>query len=219
MTETRLDNRKLLASLSAGMATAFVPQFSQAALTTVGGDGGTGSVTLTNGQSTDLGGVLSESLELLIIGGSYGYLLANGAQRLFPAARSSVSTSGSVNGLSWAFAYSGGAYDGAVFGSDDNWVPGHFNVTGVNGGDLIWGWLQIELNGGGGSFPNALTVLNFTYDDAATDTTAFVKPEGGFSIGDSVSVPEPGTLGLAALALGAAGITRRRRFLKAQIAA
>jgi len=222
MLESKRSKSAMLTSLSAGMAAAFVPQFSYAGLITVGGDGGTGSVTLNNGDRTDIGGVLARTLTLSLSGSEYGSLRDNGAalgrQRLFPAIRSSVAATVTATGAVWTFNASSAQSEGALFGSDDNWVAGHFSVNGINAGNLIYGWLQIGLNtGNANGTPNQLTVLSFTYDDAATDTTAFTKPVGGFTVGSAV--PEPGTLGLAALALGAAGVARRRRALKFKAAA
>lgn len=214
MSELKLNNPKVLASLSAGIAAGFVPQFTQAALVTVGGDGGTGSVTLSNpGDSTNLGGVLVNTIQYSTAGAGYRYLNGAGGQRLFLAIRSSVANSGATVGNVWSFMYSGIASDGAVF-SDDNWVPGHFTVAGVNGGGLIWGWLHVELTASGAD----PTIISFTYDDAATGTAKFVKPIGGFQVGPE-PVPEPSTLSLAALALGAAGVVRRRRYMKARASA
>jgi len=224
MLETKRSKSAMLTSLSAGMAAAFVPQFSYAGLVTVGGDGGTGSVTLNNGDSTDIGGVLARTLGLTLTSSSYGYFYdkgpALGQQRLFPAIRSSVAATVTPVGRIWTFNSSSGQNESALFGSDNNWVAGHFSVNGINAGSLIYGWLQIGLNtGNANGTPNQLTVLSFTYDDAATDTTAFTKPVGGFSVGGGSAVPELGTLGLAALALGAAGVARRRRALKFKAAA
>ena len=47
------------AVVGGALAAAFVPQYADAAIVTVGGDGGTGTVTLSNGESTNLGGVLT----------------------------------------------------------------------------------------------------------------------------------------------------------------
>jgi len=211
MYKLKLNNPKVMASLSAGMAVAFVPQYSQAGLVTVGGDGGTGSVTLNNGDTTNLGGGLSRSLQA-IMKTSGGFLrdpTIAGRQQLFPAVRSSLSASGSGLGGNWTFNSLSAPAEGAVWNSTDNWIPGFFNVTGINGGNQIYGWLQVGLSGA--SFPTQVEIISFTYDDAATDTTKFAKPVGGFQVS---AVPEPSTLGLAALALGAAGVVRRRRYLK-----
>ena len=197
------------AAVGGALTATFVPQFCDADIVTVGGDGGTGSVTLSDRETTDLGGVLVQGFAYFGDTESAG-LGAFGSERLFSAVRSSVATSGSVAGENWTFYSSGdGATAGAVFSSDDNWVPGHFSVNGVNDGNLIWGWLQVELGSSPESF--APRIISFTYDDAATDTTAFEKPIGGFTVG-ATAVPEPsGFAFLALLAAGAGGIRRYRQ--------
>ncbi len=223
MSRTKLNDPKVLASLSAGLAAGLAPQFSQAALVTVGGD------TLSLGNSTNFGGVLAGSLTFTsYVSGPYVFYdlgaLGNASFRFGNAVRSSSSNAGSVGADSaWNFAsFSSSTWhqkSNARFDSDDNWVPGHFKVDGVNSNDLIYGWLQVGLNGDGDFHvvPTEVTILSFTYNDQATGTESFLKPVGGFEVGGS-PVSEPGTLGLAALALGAAGVTRRRRHLKARAA-
>jgi len=197
------------AAVGGALTATFVPQFCDADIVTVGGDGGTGSVTLSDGDSTDLGGVLVQGFTYSGDTESAG-LGALGSGRLFYAVRSSVATSGSEAGQNWTFYSSGeGASEGAVFSSDDNWVPGHFSVNGVNNGNFIWGWLQVELGSSPGSF--SPRIISFTYDDAATSLRAFEKPRGGFTV-SSTAVPEPsGFAFLALLAAGAGGIRRYRQ--------
>ncbi len=202
---------KKTATAASGLAAvAFVPQHCDAEIVTVGGDGGTGSVVLSTSSSTDLGGVLGESLQLLS-SGFYGRVSFTGAGRLGAfAARSALSTTGAspAGNKDWVFNLFGSANGGAQFGSDDNWLTGFFSVNGVNGGDDVFGWLQVGLDSTPGS--QNPEILSFTYDNMATDTTAFAKPIGGFSVG-STAVPEPSSLaGLALLACGAAGVRRRR---------
>ena len=196
-------------ALTAGgaLAVAFVPQYCSADIVTVGGDGGIGSSnTFTEDGETNLGGVLLDNLSITF-DGTTNYVNGVG---LFPAVRSSVSTSGFVDNTrgAWTFSSDSQAQDGAVLNSNDNWVPGFFSVDGVNGGENIWGWLQVGL----GSGPEAsVTFISFTYDDEATDTTAFAKPIGGFSVA-TAAVPEPSSLSLLALlAMGAGAMGRYRK--------
>lgn len=202
-------------ALSGALAAALVPQAADAALVTVGGDGGVGTVTLENpGDSTDLGGVLAAPIFYRSApnpgGGSDFFLRFDGLTGgLFEAVRSSVSTPGIQAALAWTFWRSGYSAVGATFDSADNWLPGVFHVNGVNGGNPIWGWLQVRLGSGPGDFTP--TILSFTYDDEATDDTPFLKPVGGFSVPGAEPVPEPSSLGLTALGLGAAFVSRMRR--------
>ena len=199
---------KRTAAVGSAIAAAFVPQVCDAAIVTVGGDGGTGSVTLSNlGDTTNLGNVLASSLSYFNFGYGSAYAYLRGGKALGrQAVRSNVSSLGAVGGRNWRFASSGVADGNAVLGSDDNWLPGHFAVNGVNGGADIYGWLQLSL---GATAPHSIEIISFTYDDAATDTTAFAKPVGGFS---ATAVPEPsGFACLALLATGAGGLSWYRR--------
>jgi len=203
------------ASLTGALAAALVPQTADAALITVGGDGGTGTVTLENpGDTTDLGGLLRAPINYFTVTFSTLAGLWISDRRngdLYSAVRSSVSSSGNQVGILWAFRRNGATDEGALLDSADNWVPGRFRVNGVNDGRLIWGWLQVRLGAGPGSYNP--TILSFTYDDQATDDTPFAKPIGGFSLTGTETdpVPEPGTLGLLGLGLGAAFVSRMRR--------
>ena len=73
----------------------------------------------------------------------------------------------------------------------------------------IYGWLQVEFGASDGNYDPRL--ISFTYDNAATGTTPFIKPIGGFV------VPEPSSAAL--LALGAAGVLAQRRRRRGQAAA
>jgi len=207
--------RPSAATLTGVLTAALVPQATDAALVTVGGDGGVGTVTLEGprGDRTDLGGLLQEAFfyGAYSTGPGLAALRFHGGTKgkLFPAVRSSVSTGGRTEDSQWTFSAYATAREGAVFNSDDNWVPGHFRVNGVNDGDFIWGWLQVRLGPSFGEFNP--TIISFTYDDEATDTTPFTKPIGGFSVGETDPVPEPSTLGLFGLGLGAAFVSRMRR--------
>jgi len=209
--------RPSVASLTGALAAALAPQTADAALITVGGDGGVGSVTLESvGDRTDLGGLLLESIRYR--GGDDGGRFLDfqaGQGKLHLAARSSVSTVGDRFGIAWSFKSGQGGRpdDGALWDSSDNWLPGEFRVNGVNGGDLIYGWLHIRLGDNGDFNP---TILSFTYDDEATGVTPFIKPIGGFSVPETDPVPEPSTLGLFGLGLGAAFVSRLRRRKKAE---
>jgi len=193
------------ASLTGALAAALVPQGVDAALVTVGGDGGIGTVTLENlGDSTDLGGLL---LDRIVYSG-FGDHSLRMPGLLGSAYRSNVGVGGNERLAAmnvWRF---DDDY-GAVLNSSDNWLPGRFRVNGVNGGNPIWGWLQVGLGGSRGSFNP--TIVSFTYDDEATDDLPFEKPVGGFSLTDTEPVPEPSTLGLFGLGLGAAFVSRMRR--------
>jgi len=204
------------ASLAGALAAALAPQTADAALVTVGGDGGMGSVTLENpGAATDIGGLLLTPIRYRDGPILRALLFDDRNARLYPAVRSSASTPGAPRDYMWSFYLLGVAFDGALWNSSDNWVPGRFRVDGVNGGDFIWGWLHIRLGLGPDDFDP--TILSFTYDDEATDATPFIKPIGGFPATDADPVPEPSTLGLFGLGLGAAFISRLRRRKKADL--
>lgn len=200
---------KSTATVGGALAVAFVPQYCSADIVTVGGDGGTGSVTLVEGVRSTLGGVLGGiGVSYYTDGVSYGYLTGGRLDRLFPAERSSQSTLGEVAGAVWTFLYESDSRENSLLNSTDNWVPGHFEVNGVNDGNPIWGWLQVGL--GDASAPS-VEIISFTYDNEATDTTAFAKPIGGFSVA-TATVPEPSSLSLLALlAMGAGAMGRYRK--------
>ena len=207
------------AAVGGALTATFVPQHCDADIVTVGGDGGTGTVTLSRSNTrTDLGGVLLENRPIIynLYSGPFG----RNAQFLIPyggfasnAVRSSVADPGNDTALNSNFRFSSGGNpnDNAVFESDDNWIAGRFRVNGVNGGNEIFGWLQVDIGGVAfGSFNP--TIVSFTYDDEATSLRAFEKPIGGFTVGATTAVPEPsGFAFLALLAAGAGGIRRYRQ--------
>lgn len=65
--------------------------------------------------------------------------------------------------------------------------------------DLRYGWLELKIDMDADNYPDAVTLLAAAYDDA------------GLAVTTPVTTPEPGTAGLALLALGAAGVTALRR--------
>ena len=196
---------KIALTAGGALAVAFVPQYCSADVVTVGGDGDTGSVTLTPGAVNNLGGVLADGLFFQRFA-STAYIGAGYNSRVFDAVRSSLTTSGEAEGVRWEFGYDGNANEGAVLNSTDNWVPGLFQVNGVNNESPIWGWLHVGLD----SIGENPEVISFTYDNTATDTTAFAKPIGGFSV--ATAVPEPSSLSLLALlAMGAGAMGRYRK--------
>jgi len=205
--------RPSAATLTGVLAAALVPQASDAEVVTVGGDGGVGTMTLESpGDRTNLGGLLLHSIayRAFITEGFRSADLANDDRgRLFSAVRSSASRVGQIRGGAWTFSERSAVAEGAVFNSDDNWVPGYFRVNGVNDGDWIWGWLRVRLGPGAGEL--SPSILSFTYDDEATDTTPFAKPIGGFSVTEADPAPDSSTLGLFGLGLGAAFVSRMRR--------
>ncbi len=206
---------KKTATVASGLAAAtFVPQLCDAEIVTVGGDGGVGSVVLSGtADSTNFGGVLANDLDFTQVM-SYNYFHIGGGARLGDnIVRSSVSTIGNLS-----FGYRGGRFlfssysagrKGAQRGSD-NWLAGEWRVNGVNNEEFIYGWIHVNFDTSLAFTFDSPEIISFTYDDAATDATAFAKPVGGFSVS---AVPEPSSLvGLGLLALGAAGVRRRRQF-------
>jgi len=209
------------ATMAGALAAAMIPQAADAALVTVGGDGGVGSVTLdgpgTSQNETDLGGLLLAPIRYETILSTYRALAFDRGQGLlYSAVRSSARTPAGPAAAVWTFMtpLSFDPGQGAVFDSSDNWVAGQFRVNGVNDGNLIYGWLQIRLGPRLDEF--SPTILSFTYDDEATDATPFMKPVGGFSVPETDPVPEPSTLGLFGLGLGAAFVSRLRRRRRAE---
>jgi MYXO-CTERM domain-containing protein len=209
--------KKSAAVASGLMAATFVSQQCDAGLVTVGGDGGVGSAQLTSLSSggVDVGGLLSRPVNFYNDTSQYFFRIGNyshGNNRIGNFVRASIPTSGNLGGdnkVLYFLAGGGAPQNGALLNSTDNWLPGLFNVNGVNNGGLIYGWLHVDIRSG--RFNDRANIISFTYDDMATDTTAFVKPVGGFSVS---AVPEPSTFtGFALLALGAAGVRRRRNRL------
>jgi len=192
--------KTVAAALAGGITAAALPQYADAAIVTVHGNGVDGSVVLANSNdTTDLGGLLDNAISYSV-SGEIALLAAAGD--FFHAVRSSVSTLGGAEGGGlWTFNFYG-VEEGALFNSADNWVPGIFTI----GGTEVWGWLHVQLGGPGNFSP---TIISFTYDDEATDATPFAKPVGGFSV-ESSAIPGP-LAGLAGLAMGAAGVIARRR--------
>jgi len=83
-----------------------------------------------------------------------------------------------------------------------NFISGQTGIAGFNlGGDL--GWIQVKWSSSGGGFPDQLQALNWAIDT--------IPGQGIFAGEDVADVPEPGTLPLALLALGAAGIAAWRK--------
>ena len=79
-------------------------------------------------------------------------------------------------------------------------VPGCFGFR-TSLGDF--GWAELEVNADRDGFANSVTLLAAAYDDTGA-------PILTGDTGESAT-PEPGTAGLALLALGAAGVTALRR--------
>lgn len=192
------------------LAGTLVPQVSEATIVTVGGDGAMGTSTISLFGTSNIGGLLLDPITNATGFSDRQYLFFQGAssQPFGNAYRSNASESsafvpGSSGMIEHYFSFIESSSDaaGAILGSSDNWVPGHFRVNGVNGGNRIYGWLQLELP----ALPKGgdVTIHSFTYDDAATGTTPFTKPVGGFA------VPEPSSFACL-LALGAAGVLANR---------
>jgi len=75
-------------------------------------------------------------------------------------------------------------------------TPGYFGFKFTDGTNLLYGWAQITIDGPGNQF----TIDRWAYNDT---------PNGSISVGDTgqtSNVPEPGTLSLTLLGLGAAGV-------------
>jgi MYXO-CTERM domain-containing protein len=109
-----------------------------------------------------------------------------------------------------------GIYGGGTMQKSSNngvlgqWGPGV--VTGFLGIELPgthYGWIQVRLSNDG-DLPNKLEVLDWAYNSVAGQAIR----AGDYTPAQlPTDTPEPGTMGLAVLALGAAGLTawRKRR--------
>jgi hypothetical protein len=109
-----------------------------------------------------------------------------------------------------------GNYGGGTMQKSSNngvlgqWGPGV--VTGFLGIELPgthYGWVQVRLTNDG-DLPNKLEILDWAYNSVAGEAIR----AGDYTPAQlPTDTPEPGTLGLAVLALGAAGVTawRKRR--------
>lgn len=81
-----------------------------------------------------------------------------------------------------------------------------FVMNGLSGSE--YGWMRIEFTTGGGGFIDSLTLIDYAYNDVAGQS---------IEVGQTTDMPEPGSMALAILAAGAAGVTAlRRRRLKAE---
>ena len=219
--QSRRQTHKALGAAVGVAGAAMTSQACDAAIITVDTDGsttGTATQLFDQGAGVDVtsfGGLLVDPISLYdnTINNQYFYAL-NTTFFDFYRSTAPVANPTNINGNSAYFFQGGAEVNNAAAGSGDNWLPGRFRVTGVNGGAPIFGWIQVTLS--------ALGTQNhlfhtFTYDDAATDTTPFTLPIGGFSTsgggGGGAAVPEPS--GLALLAAGAAGVIAQRRRRKA----
>lgn len=72
-----------------------------------------------------------------------------------------------------------------------------------------FGWVQLSLSAPAGSNNLTLTIQDYAYDSNGTTSAQGLPP------GTTGAVPEPATLGLAAMALGAVGLRRWRAARKA----
>jgi PEP-CTERM motif len=120
--------------------------------------------------------------------------------------------------------YSGGAFVASVGNDATSGVGGiavvrglarlDFSDTRINGGASTIGWLELEARavvGGGAS----VQIHRLIFDDTSTTApTGLAYTDGAYPEWQVSAVPEPGS-SLALLALGAGGLTLRRRFRRA----
>jgi hypothetical protein len=111
-------------------------------------------------------------------------------------------------GFGWGYASN---YMTVLFRSSGNNSPGnqlhggvnHIGFSFLNGADLFYGFANLDLNLSAG----VATITDWTYNDT---------PGGSVHVVDSTSVPEPSTLSLALIGLGAGGVRAWRRRKQAQ---
>jgi len=91
-----------------------------------------------------------------------------------------------------------GSAQGYANNGFEDGVPGRFGFEFVSGGTTKYGWAELQVDYSG---PSQLTISEWAYEESGAPIL----------LGTIAPVPEPGSgAGLALLAMGAAGIRRRR---------
>lgn len=116
-----------------------------------------------------------------------------------------VGSVGTPGSLAWAFAGNGAVvfidpFGAGSTGSANAFFGFTFNTSASGGGQTNFGWAQVNLTSAG-LLPTSMTVIDWAYDNMGNP----------IHVGSTSSVPEPsGLAGLVVLAMGAAGIRRRK---------
>lgn len=158
---------------------------------------------LSNGTRIDFPSAPNQAGGLLKFSGSqYGV----GNARVFNST-SSVSAGQSAATFVWADAGLPGTNLVDPFGAGNTGTAtGFFGFSfSSTGGQRNQGWGQIQITAAGG-LPQSFTIIDYAYQN---DGSAIHVPDSGKAI------PEPGVLGLLALACGASGMRRYRKEKKA----
>jgi hypothetical protein len=111
-------------------------------------------------------------------------------------------------GFGWAYASNAMTVLYRYYGSNyaANRLHGGVNHIGfsfLSGGDLLYGFANLDIDVGAG----VATITDWTYNDT---------PGGSVHVVDASVVPEPGTLSLALISMGAGGVRAWRKRRQAQ---
>jgi hypothetical protein len=129
---------------------------------------------------------------------------AGGADVAKLAAGATIGPSSTLIGQPAQFAFMNNATAGDWVGAGSGYMGIEFTESGVNGGNPVFGWMQISKTVDGEpprGGPTGITFVDWAYDDTGAAIAA-----------GATTVPEPSSLAL--LAAGAVGLLARRGYVK-----